>query len=265
MSSTTDPSNIPAAKLKKNWRKILRISAAVMAFLSFICLFAEGGVMEKMIPVATYAFVAVVLFVISMADLSKPETTIRPKRKTVSEAWHEGLEQSKQKEVKKQEERAEKRAIQAELRSKTVPKERTENQLRGLLFALGAPIIGVTLWLWLWNMGIMAGFVAWVIAFLVIKLYAIGAGKVSSKSANMLIYLIIDSIGLAFLSGLVASALKMYQSFYNVDMWTALASAKFWHGFMSIVTNPEFLAAIWQDIASRPYLVLSAPTGTSRV
>jgi hypothetical protein len=238
-----------SAALRQNWRKILKISAIILAIFAFISLFIDSDVMEKMTDVAIYAFGAVVFFVLSKADLSKPVTTAQSKRKTISESWRDGLEQGKQKEAVKQAERSKKQAFQAERKANTAPKERVENQLRGLLFAMGAPIIGVTLWLWLWSMDVMAGFVAWVIAFLVIKLYAIGAGKVSSKSANMLIYLIIDSIGLAFMSGLVASALKIYQSIYHADTWAALASTKFWHGFISLVTNPEFLAAIWQDIA----------------
>lgn len=124
----------------------------------------------------------------------------------------------------------------------------TENRLKGVLYALIAPVLGVIAWLILWQFGFLAAAVAWLIAALTIYFYRLGAGAVSRRSVPAIIGIIAFGVVAAFLSGMVYDALPSYLEEIGGTATGALLSLDFWLFFGINLLYPELWTSYLLDI-----------------
>lgn len=125
-----------------------------------------------------------------------------------------------------------------------------ENIFRGVLFSLLAVVAGVVAWVVLWRFGFIASLVAFLIAWLAVKLYTYGAGRISRKTAPIVVGVIILGVVLSFLAGIASDVAQGYAEGAEIGEMEALLSGDFWSLYFSdILFNGEVWAAYAVDLA----------------
>lgn len=126
----------------------------------------------------------------------------------------------------------------------------SENIPRGILFSLLAVVGGIIAWVGLWILGFMASIVAFLIAWLAVKLFKLGAGDISRRSAPAVLAVIVCGIILAFLSGMASDALVVYlEGVESPDWMGTFFTGDFWAFFLgNIFTNGELWGSYAVDI-----------------
>jgi hypothetical protein len=126
------------------------------------------------------------------------------------------------------------------------------NYRKGALLALGGPIVGIILWVVIWQFGFIASTVAFVMAWLTIWLYKKGAGGVDKKSLEVIIPYIVIGLVLAFIA--VFSLDSAYYAQGEVDglkgqdIWQILTSASFWSFNLTSLLSPYDVGQYAVDI-----------------
>lgn len=119
-----------------------------------------------------------------------------------------------------------------------------ENIPKGVLLSLLAVVAGIIAWVALWRFGFIASIVAFLIAWLAVKLYTIGAGGISRRTAPIVITVIVVGIVLAFLAGMASDAATFFAEDKGMSELDAVMSRDFWSFyFESIFTNSD----LWSD------------------
>ncbi len=130
---------------------------------------------------------------------------------------------------------------------KTAEVLRVPNYSLGYLYALGAVVAGIIVWVLVWKMGFIASIVAFGMAAGVSYLYQLGAkANIDKKSGIILIIMIIVGLLLAFGAGMVSDAWDVYSSIVP-------GSSLFDSGFINFVTSAisqgGVIAAYGKDFA----------------
>lgn len=118
---------------------------------------------------------------------------------------------------------------------------------RGALFALATIPLGVAAWVVLWGFGFIASLVAALVAFLAVRLYVLGAGRLSRPGALVVLAVTVVTLALAFVGGIVWDAAVAVSEEGGVSMWDVLAEPGFWSWFWPIL--PEVLPEYGGDLA----------------
>lgn len=123
----------------------------------------------------------------------------------------------------------------------------TGNVGRGALFALATIPVGVAAWVVLWGLGFIASLVAALVAFLAVKLYVLGAGRLSRVGALVVLAVTVVTLALAFVAGIAWDAAVAVSEDGSISTWGALVDPTFWSWFSEIL--PEALPEYGTDIA----------------
>lgn len=118
---------------------------------------------------------------------------------------------------------------------------------RGALFALATIPVGVAAWVVLWGFGFIASLVAALVAFLAVRLYVLGAGRLSRPGALVVLAVTVVTLALAFVGGIVWDAAVAVSEEGGVSTWDVLAEPGFWSWFWPIL--PEVLPEYGGDLA----------------
>lgn len=128
-----------------------------------------------------------------------------------------------------------------------VPAVRVENVQRGALVALVTIPVGVALWVVLWGFGFIASLVAALVAFLALRLYVWGAGRLSRLGAVVVVAVTVATLLLAFLGGIVLDAAMVFGDASGLGTWGAFVHEEFWPTFWAVL--PEALPEYLPDLA----------------
>ncbi|MDC7120044.1 hypothetical protein OMK64_00660 [Cellulomonas fimi] len=118
---------------------------------------------------------------------------------------------------------------------------------RGALFALATIPVGVAAWVVLWGFGFIASLVAALVAFLAVRLYVLGAGRLSRPGALVVLAVTVVTLALAFVGGIAWDAAVAVSEDSGMSTWDALVEPGFWSWFWSIL--PEVLPEYGGDLA----------------
>lgn len=118
---------------------------------------------------------------------------------------------------------------------------------RGALFALATIPVGVAAWVVLWGFGFIASIVAALVAFLAVRLYVLGAGRLSRTGALVVLAVTVVTLTLAFVGGIAWDAATAVSEDGSISAWDAVTDPGFWSWFWSIL--PEVLPDYGADIA----------------
>jgi len=118
-----------------------------------------------------------------------------------------------------------------------------ENIGRGALAALITVPVGIAAWVVVWSFGYVAAIVGFVVAFLALRLYVWGAGRISRAGAAIVLLITVVTLGLAFLAGIVYDAALSFGDASELGTWGALTHPDFWPVFAEIlpVAFPDYL------------------------
>jgi hypothetical protein len=123
------------------------------------------------------------------------------------------------------------------------------NHLRGALFAIGGPVVGIAAWVVLWQLGFIASIATFVMAWLTVWLYRKGAGDIDRRALYVILPYIFVGIVLSILSGIVDDCLHyvaanldaaknpgMLKLLFNHNFWAymfdnLLHNGKLWSGY----------------------------------
>lgn len=118
---------------------------------------------------------------------------------------------------------------------------------RGALLALATIPLGVALWVVLWGFGFIASIVAALVAFLAVRLYVLGAGRLTRTGAFVVLAVTVVTLALAFVGGIAWDAATAVSEEGDLSAWGALTAPGFWSWFAEIL--PEVLPDYGTDIA----------------
>lgn len=118
-----------------------------------------------------------------------------------------------------------------------------ENVARGTLAALLTLPVGVAAWVVLWGFGFIASIVAALVAFLALRLYVRGAGRISRAGAAVVLLTTAVTLVLAFFAGIVYDAVVAFSDGSGLGAWATLTHPDFWSVFAEILPEalPEYL------------------------
>ena len=124
-----------------------------------------------------------------------------------------------------------------------VPAVRVENVRRGALFALATIPVGVVVWVVLWGFGFIASLVAALVAFLAVRLYVWGAGRLSRTGAVVVVAVTVVTLLLAFFGGIVLDAAMALGDVSGLGAWGAFVHEQFWPTFWQLLpeAGPDYL------------------------
>lgn len=122
-----------------------------------------------------------------------------------------------------------------------------ENVGRGTATALLTIPAGVIAWVVIWGLGYLASIVGAVVAFLALRLYVWGAGRISRVGAVVVLLTTTVTLVLAFLGGIVYDATIGFGDTAGIGQWAALTHPDFWPTFGQVL--PEALPSYGKDIA----------------
>lgn len=130
---------------------------------------------------------------------------------------------------------------------KSAAEAKTPNYKRGYLFALGAVVVAIVLWVIIWKMGFIASLVAFAMAWGVSFLYQKGAGAdVDKKSSVILIIMIVVGLVIAFAAGMVSDA---YDAYKSVVPDASLFDSGFHSFFSEAMSDSAVIGAYTKDMA----------------
>lgn len=121
-----------------------------------------------------------------------------------------------------------------------------ENIGRGTLFALLTIPAGVAVWLVMWGLGYIAAIVGAVVAFVAMRVYAAGAGRLSRVGAVVVLAVTLVTLVLAFLSGIVYDAVVSFGDAAGLGAWATLTHPEFWPLFAEVL--PEAFPDYQKDL-----------------
>ncbi|WP_187697852.1 hypothetical protein [Cellulomonas telluris] len=118
-----------------------------------------------------------------------------------------------------------------------------ENVARGTLAALLTLPVGVVAWVVLWGFGFIASIVAALVAFLALRLYVWGAGRISRAGAAVVLLTTAVTLALAFFAGIVYDAVVAFSDGSGLGAWGTLTHPDFWPVFSEVLPEalPEYL------------------------
>jgi hypothetical protein len=120
-----------------------------------------------------------------------------------------------------------------------------ENLTRGTLLALIVVPVGITVWVIVWNIGIIASIVSFGIAWGAVQLYRLGSGGAVSRIGAIIVSVItLVTVGLAIFAGIVSEAAIALGEGAGVGPVDALMSAEFWPYFNYVLALPEVQAQL---------------------
>ncbi|WP_202627620.1 hypothetical protein [Cellulomonas sp. APG4] len=124
-----------------------------------------------------------------------------------------------------------------------LPAEPRENVGRGALVALLTVPAGVAVWVLVWGMGFIASIVGFGVAFLALRLYVWGAGRISRVGALVVLAVTVVTLLLAFFGGIVYDAAHGIGQVSGLGTWAAFTHAEFWPTFSTLLPEalPEYL------------------------
>jgi len=122
------------------------------------------------------------------------------------------------------------------------------NYKRGALFALGGPLVGIIAWVIVWQVGFIASIVAFLMAWLTIKLFRLGAGGIDRKSLNIVLPYIVAGLLLAILASMADDAahfvMKQNELAGFSDFWFVITKPDFWDFWFYNLTHNSL---VWKD------------------
>ncbi|GCD19426.1 hypothetical protein ACFO3K_00465 [Cellulomonas algicola] len=118
---------------------------------------------------------------------------------------------------------------------------------RGALFALATIPLGIAAWVVIWGFGFIASIVAAAVAFVAVKLYVLGAGRLSRPGALVVLAITVVTLALAFVGGIAWDAAVAVAEEGGVSTWDALTEPNFWSWFWPVL--PEVLPEYGGDLA----------------
>ncbi|MCC2315591.1 hypothetical protein [Cellulomonas xiejunii] len=118
-----------------------------------------------------------------------------------------------------------------------------ENVRRGTLAALVTVPVGVAAWVLIWGLGYVTAFVGAVVAFLALRLYAWGAGRISRVGAAIVLVTTAVTLLLAFFAGIVYDGATAFVEGSGLSAWSALTHGEFWPLFFEVLPDalPDYL------------------------
>lgn len=117
---------------------------------------------------------------------------------------------------------------------------------RGTLFALLTIPVGVAAWVVVWGLGYIASIVGAVVAFLAMRLYVWGAGRISRVGAVVVLAVTVVTLVLAFLAGIAYDAVVAFSDASGMGRWETLTHPEFGPLFAEIL--PEALPEYQGDL-----------------
>lgn len=114
-----------------------------------------------------------------------------------------------------------------------------ENIGRGTLAALLTIPVGVAAWVLIWALGYVASLVGLLVAFLALRLYVWGAGRISRPGAAVVLVTTVITLLLAFLGGIVYDAAVAFGDASGLSAFEAVTHPDFWPLFGTVL--PEAL------------------------
>ncbi|MCV2396442.1 hypothetical protein OEB99_19195 [Actinotalea sp. M2MS4P-6] len=114
---------------------------------------------------------------------------------------------------------------------------------RGALFALATIPVGVAAWVVLWGLGFIASLVAALVAFLALRLYLWGAGRMTSVGAVVVLGITVVTLLVAFFGGIVLDAAMGLGDATGLGAWGAFTHEQFWPTFWDVLPEalPDYL------------------------
>ena len=129
--------------------------------------------------------------------------------------------------------------------------EPRENVGRGALFSLATIPAGVAVWVLLWGLGFIASIVAALVAFLAVRLYVWGAGRLSRVGAVVVVAVTVVTLALAFFGGIVLDGAVGFGELSGLGTWGAFLHEEFWPAFWLVFPEaaPEYLPDLGWAVA----------------
>ena len=111
------------------------------------------------------------------------------------------------------------------------PTAQSPDYLRGSLFALVGPVLGVIVWVLVWKLGFIAALAGFLMAVVTAKAYEKGAGRVDRRGAYTILTLVMVGIAVSLLA---VMASDLMDAVFEQDAEAKAA------GPVSLLTNPQF-------------------------
>ena len=127
------------------------------------------------------------------------------------------------------------------------PAPARENLSRGMLATLLTVPLGVAAWVLVWSLGYIAAIVGALVAFVALRLYVWGAGRISKAGAAVVLTTTLVTLVLAFFAGVVYDATVGFGDAAGLSRWEALTHPEFWPVFGQVM--PEALPDYLPDFA----------------
>jgi hypothetical protein len=106
------------------------------------------------------------------------------------------------------------------------------NYSRGALFAVGGPVVGIALWVLLWQAGFIASLATFALAWLTVWLYKKGAGGIDRTGLYVILPYILVGFALSILAGMVSdllsAAIQDSEVARAMGRWELLNTDGFW-------------------------------------
>lgn len=124
-----------------------------------------------------------------------------------------------------------------------VPAPPRENLARGALAALLTVPVGVAVWVVVWGFGFVASIVAAGVAFLALRLYLWGAGRITRTGAAIVLVTTTVTLLVAFWAGIVYDAAVGFGEMSGLGAWGAFTHPEFWPAFGAVLPEavPDYL------------------------
>ncbi|UZN04209.1 hypothetical protein [Cellulomonas sp. S1-8] len=135
----------------------------------------------------------------------------------------------------------------ADVVAPTPPAAARENIGRGTLAALVTLPVGVAAWVIVWGLGFVAAIVGAVVAFVALRLYVWGAGRISRVGAAVVLLTTAVTLVVAFFAGIVYDAAVAFGEASGLSAWESFTQAGFWPLFWDVL--PEALPDYMPDFA----------------
>ncbi len=125
------------------------------------------------------------------------------------------------------------------------------NYVKGALYAIGGPIVGIVLWIIIWEMGFIASIATFAMAWLTVWLYKKGAGGIDRPSLYIILFYIVIGIVLSILSGMAADMLDYLvaeaDEVQGMSKWDILQTEGYW---AMLWDNLAHNSALWKEYTS---------------
>jgi len=118
-----------------------------------------------------------------------------------------------------------------------------ENVRRGTLAALVTVPVGVAAWVLIWGLGYVTAIVGAVVAFVALRLYVWGAGRISRVGATVVLVTTAVTLLLALFAGMVYDGATAFVEGSGLSAWAALTHGEFWPLFFEVLPDalPDYL------------------------